>query len=66
MVERLVLGDFGTCSYVVGEEGERQALVIDPASDSKPILETLAARNWEAHYILNTTGTPTTSGGTLL
>jgi len=63
MVVRLILGQFSTCCYLLGEEASGQAIVIDPAEGGSRIVQALEERNWRAKYILNTHGHTDHIGG---
>jgi len=56
LVERLVVGDFASCAYVVAEGENRECIVIDPGAEGGDLLKVIEKHNLTPKFIVNTHG----------
>jgi hydroxyacylglutathione hydrolase len=51
---QIAVGQMANFTYIVADEGNGEAAVIDPSWDLDKIFQTLAKNNWRTKYIINT------------
>jgi glyoxylase-like metal-dependent hydrolase (beta-lactamase superfamily II) len=56
IIKNLIVGPIMANCYIMGCEDTKEAVIIDPGDESGRILQTLAALNLAAKYIINTHG----------
>ena len=55
-IDRIVVGEFLTCCYLVSAQADTRAMVIDPGGDARRILAAIDERSLKVEIILNTHG----------
>jgi glyoxylase-like metal-dependent hydrolase (beta-lactamase superfamily II) len=53
-VLQIAVGQMANFTYIVADEENGEAAVIDPSWDLDKIFQTLKKNNWQAKYIINT------------
>ena len=56
ILEKLTVGPFQSCCYIVAEQEGADAMVIDPGDDCDAIIETIERHRLNPIYIINTHG----------
>ncbi len=56
LVERLVVGDFASCAYVVAKGDNCECIIIDPGAEGDALLKIIEKHNLTPKFIVNTHG----------
>jgi len=56
LVERLVVGDFASCAYVVAKGANSECIIIDPGAEGEALLKVIEKHNLRPKFIVNTHG----------
>ena len=56
LVERLVVGNFASCAYVVAKGENSECIIIDPGAEGDALLKVIEKHNLTPKFIVNTHG----------
>jgi glyoxylase-like metal-dependent hydrolase (beta-lactamase superfamily II) len=56
LVERLVVGDFASCAYIVAKGDDSECIIIDPGFEGEALLKIIEKHNLRPKFIINTHG----------